>query len=211
VEADICMQLQNQSKKVENASSLALENLSNIINSNSSPTLVINNQNKVKLANQAFKKIFNYSHNSIGNQNISKIFSKEFKFDSSKVDYWNARKDLTIKNGNNRQIPIDLKINQLSYNGENYFVFVIRDIRKIKAFQRKIMHQNKKLQDIAWMHSHIMRQPVTNILAIINAVEASEKLEDKLECINLLKECSNQFDSLVKKVFEKTGSKSIVN
>ncbi len=211
VEAEVCFQLRNKKEKIESKTSLDLKNLSNIIDSNLSPTLVLNSNYDIVLANQVFEEVFNYPSSKLNQTNINSLFLDEFEFDSSKVNYWNARKELSIKNETGRLIPIDLKINQLSYQGNDYFVFVLRDLRRIKAIERKINHQNKKLKDIAWMHSHIMRQPVTNILAIINAVEASDKIEEKLEFIEMLRECSNQFDSLIKKVFEKTGHKSIVN
>ncbi|GGE36342.1 PAS domain S-box protein [Psychroflexus planctonicus] len=219
VDAEICENLRKKSLHVDSnllEKHLKYKNLIEVINANPSPTLVVNQKNQIILINKEFEQVFEYTNEQLSQTEIRKLFIKEedlnedvFK-DKFQLSYWNARNDLKIKNARGKFIPVDVKINSFEAEQERFYTYVIRDIRKIKAFQRKIQSQDQQLKDIAWMHSHLMRQPITNILALINAVETCDTLEDKMQCINMLKECSYQFDSLIRKVFEKTGHKSIV-
>lgn len=218
IDPEICIQL--NSKNTYNLHSIKedcthFKKLGEVINGNPFPTLIVSQTNEIILVNKEFEHVFKYTNAQLHKVEIRKLFLKEEEaLDAAhqpKImpNYWSARNDLKLQRANGSFVPVDVKVNSFIENDELLYIFVIRDIRKIKAFQRKINSQDQKLKDIAWIHSHLMRQPLTNILALINTVEACDNLEDKMECISMLKECSYQFDNLIKKAFEKTGHKSI--
>lgn len=76
------------------------------------------------------------------------------------------------------------------------------------AFSRKqyIMHieeQNKKLRNIAWTQSHVVRAPLARILGIINLIETEkENLDDLMFWLSQLSVSSNEMDNIVKKITE---------
>jgi len=76
------------------------------------------------------------------------------------------------------------------------------------AFSRKqyIIHieeQNKKLRNIAWTQSHLVRAPLARILGIINLIETQkEDLEDLMFWLSQLSVSSNEMDEIIKKIID---------
>ena len=74
------------------------------------------------------------------------------------------------------------------------------------AFSRKqyVMHieeQNKKLRNIAWVQSHVVRAPLARVLGIINMIEDNKgNLEDLMFWLKQLRASSNEMDEIVKKI-----------
>ena len=55
----------------------------------------------------------------------------------------------------------------------------IEDIKTQKTNEKKLIEQNKKLDEIAWNHSHILRKPLANIFGIYNVLRDGEKIDDE--------------------------------
>lgn len=76
------------------------------------------------------------------------------------------------------------------------------------AFSRKqyVLHieeQNKKLRNIAWTQSHVVRAPLARILGIINTIETEKENFDDLKFwLSQLRISSNEMDEIVKKITE---------
>lgn len=76
------------------------------------------------------------------------------------------------------------------------------------AFSRNqyVLHieeQNKKLRNIAWVQSHVVRAPLARILSIINLIETdNENLDDLIFWLSQLKASSSEMDDIVKKITE---------
>ena len=66
-----------------------------------------------------------------------------------------------------------------------------------------IEEQNKKLRNIAWTQSHVVRAPLSRILGIINVIETErENLDDLLFWLSQLRVSCNEMDEIVKKITE---------
>lgn len=76
------------------------------------------------------------------------------------------------------------------------------------AFSRSqyIMHieeQNKKLRNIAWTQSHVVRAPLARILGIINLIESEkDNLDNLMFWLTQLRTSSNEMDDIVRKITE---------
>ena len=76
------------------------------------------------------------------------------------------------------------------------------------AFSRSqyIMHieeQNKKLRNIAWTQSHVVRAPLSRILGIINLIESEkDNLDNLMFWLTQLRTSSNEMDDIVRKITE---------
>ncbi|MCP9200878.1 PAS domain-containing protein [Gramella sp. GC03-9] len=70
-------------------------------------------------------------------------------------------------------------------------------VRQVKALKAK----NRKLKEIAWMHSHLLRAPVTKILGLIDIIQQSWHSKEELNrLLHFLKEASQELDELTKKI-----------
>lgn len=72
-----------------------------------------------------------------------------------------------------------------------------------KQYVQHIEDQNKKLRNIAWTQSHVVRAPLARILGIIDLIETEkENLDDLLFWLGHLRVSSNEMDEIVKKITE---------
>lgn len=62
-----------------------------------------------------------------------------------------------------------------------------------------IEEQNKKLRNIAWTQSHVVRAPLARILGIINLIESErENLNDLIFWLSQLRVSCNEMDEIIK-------------
>jgi len=57
----------------------------------------------------------------------------------------------------------------------------IQDITTQKINEKKIKEQDKKLDEIAWHHSHVVRKPLANIFGIYDVLKNDEIEDDKVK------------------------------
>jgi len=71
--------------------------------------------------------------------------------------------------------------------------------------EEKIKSQNKHLQEIAFMNAHILRSPLTNILALTSLINADKATDPaNKELIEHLQTSAQQLDSAIKEIVAKT-------
>lgn len=74
----------------------------------------------------------------------------------------------------------------------------IQDIDKQKRFEQQLLNQNEQLKEIAWINSHQVRRPLSNILGLINLIRDVNPLNPEVtELINLLEISSKELDTAV--------------
>ena len=73
----------------------------------------------------------------------------------------------------------------------------MQDIDKQKKYEQQLLSQNEQLKEIAWLNSHQVRRPLSNILALISLIKDSPVNQDVLELINFLAISSKELDDAV--------------
>ncbi|CAM4335469.1 PAS domain S-box-containing protein [Pedobacter westerhofensis] len=74
----------------------------------------------------------------------------------------------------------------------------LQDIDKQKKFEQQLLSQNEQLKEIAWIHSHQVRRPLSNILGLIALIKGSEVENEELrQLIDLLAVSSRELDDAV--------------
>jgi len=74
----------------------------------------------------------------------------------------------------------------------------MQDIDKQKRFEEQLLGQNEQLKEIAWINSHEVRRPLSNILGLINLIRNSAlESEEMVELIELLEKSSKELDNAV--------------
>jgi PAS domain S-box-containing protein len=82
----------------------------------------------------------------------------------------------------------------------------LHDITQRKKAENDLKLQNKGLMDIAFLQSHIVRAPLTNVLALINLINKNDANDPvNLEMIPKLKEAGDQLDAIVHHIVQKTN------
>ena len=168
---------------------------------------------KIKRYGDGFKKLFGYD----------KQFFNSYTFDYTKLIHAD---DLPGVNNSLDKVLTDPKQNywQIEYrfqkaNGEYAYVYdkgyILRDtngkaIRMIGATQditeranyiKAIEGQNKKLQEIAWTQSHIVRAPLARIMSLVNLLKEDEQFDDETnQLIRYLSASADEFDAIIRSI-----------
>lgn len=79
----------------------------------------------------------------------------------------------------------------------------LQDITDLKERELRIAHQNKMLQDIAWVNSHEVRGPVASILGLFNLYNEASTQEEKDNIIKMINTCAVNLDRMVKDIADK--------
>ncbi|RZL17539.1 MAG: PAS domain S-box protein [Pedobacter sp.] len=80
-------------------------------------------------------------------------------------------------------------------------VGAIQDIHQIKIYQQQLELQNEKLKEIAWLNSHEIRRPLSNITGVIPLIKDS--LDDRdslLQLIDVLELSTEELEQSIQKV-----------
>jgi len=72
-------------------------------------------------------------------------------------------------------------------------------------YTRQIETNNKKLKDIAWTQSHVVRAPLARMLGIINMIQESNVSEEQLKFfLEQLKVSATEMDDIVRDIVKET-------
>ena len=81
----------------------------------------------------------------------------------------------------------------------------IRDITERLNYITAIEKQNKKLLEIAWTQSHVVRAPLSRIMGLTELMkDSTDSEEEKEELLALLQTSANELDDIIKNISEKT-------
>lgn len=86
----------------------------------------------------------------------------------------------------------------------------LQDIDKQKKYEEQLLTQNRQLKEIAWLNSHTVRRPLSNIMGLISLIkDLGNKEENILQFIELLAESSKELDNAVALINLQTAGREI--
>ena len=81
----------------------------------------------------------------------------------------------------------------------------IRDITERLNYILAIEKQNKKLLEIAWTQSHVVRAPLSRIMGLTELIkDPADSGKEKQELLELLQTSANELDEIIRSISEKT-------
>lgn len=117
---------------------------------------------------------------------------------------------MTHQKKNGEIIFVDCRNNTITFNGKKAKIMLANDITKSLNHLKKIELQNKKLKEIAWTQSHIVRAPISQILGLSQLVlEDKNTSEETKELIEILNNSAHELDSIVKDIIHKSKDISL--
>lgn len=86
-------------------------------------------------------------------------------------------------------------------------VGALKDVTLEKEHLRELTEKNEKLKQIAWVQSHEVRRPLSNILGLIDMLRMDSGISDKERKVILeaLKKSSTQLDHVIHQIVEKSS------
>ncbi|WP_207421339.1 PAS domain S-box protein [Desertivirga brevis] len=177
-----------------------------------SPEVVVDGDLSIIYANPAFYKMTGFAKEEILGKRTSIITGPDT--DPSKLEKLGA----AIAEGESCSVEtVFYKRNGESYWGslgmapvrdetgvvKNY-IAICRDITSSVNYIKEIEEQNKKLMDIAWVQSHLVRAPLSRILGLVNLITMDPKRETIDELLPLLFQSALDLDEVIKEIVRKT-------
>ena len=108
------------------------------------------------------------------------------------------------KNGN--VLHVEVFTNFLA--AKNQKISVIYDVSESVIYTNEIESQNKKLREIAWIQSHIVRAPLARMMGLIDAldIDQNEETEDNKFYLDKIVESAKELDIIINEISKKTIS-----
>ncbi len=164
-------------------------------------------------ANDNFCSISGFSREELIGKN-HRIVNSGFHPSSFFSDLWNTinsgkifRGDVKSKSKNGEFYWARTTIVPLLDEKEQPFQFVaIRyDITHEKQAEEKLMDQLKKLREIAWIQSHLVRAPLDKIMGIADLIRKNIcTQEEQNELLSGILDSSKELDQMIKSIIDKT-------
>jgi PAS domain S-box-containing protein len=112
------------------------------------------------------------------------------------------RKDGTLYHG---EVHLQLIVEEQQI----FFLAIVIDITERKKHLSKILQQNEKLREIAWMQSHEIRAPLARIMGLINLLSRYNHGGQNLdELLGYIMSSANEMDDIIKKIVRETEKES---
>lgn len=96
--------------------------------------------------------------------------------------------------------PVISEIGEESIIGVACFA---RDVSERARHLESIEKQNSQLREIAWLQSHKMRAPLSNILGLTDLILSSEKAEEKEQLVGHLQKAAGDLDKIIVEIVQK--------
>ncbi len=103
-------------------------------------------------------------------------------------------------------IQVELRGYVMSYKGQRAEIVIVNDITEKSKFISAIQDQNKKLRDIAWMQSHVIRAPLARMMGLIDLIKSEDKsVVDNENLLDHLRASAHELDNLIRDISDKTS------
>lgn len=107
---------------------------------------------------------------------------------------------------NGEKISVYIQTNPVEYEGKKAQIVVARDVTDSLNYIKAIEERNKKLQEISWMQSHIVRAPLARILGLIALIEETDESlpEDTKNVLQYIIDSAHELDDVIRDITLKT-------
>ena len=107
------------------------------------------------------------------------------------------------KNGD--LIYVDIRSNIITRDGKRAEIALANDITDRVKHMETIEKQNERLKEIAWLQSHVVRAPLSRMMALIKEIEDDSISDDEKKLyLSYVLESANELDEIVKDVVKKS-------
>ncbi|GLU52166.1 PAS domain S-box protein [Dyadobacter frigoris] len=102
-------------------------------------------------------------------------------------------------------IQAEIQSNGIYINGRKARVVLINDITERLRYVEAIERQNQKLQEIAWLQSHVVRAPIARLMGIVDLIKNYQHSENEQnELLDHILISANELDGIIRDIANKT-------
>ncbi len=102
---------------------------------------------------------------------------------------------------------VDIQSNVIEYKGRKALVALAIDMTERLNYIKAIERQNKKLREISWVQSHVVRAPLARIMGLVQLFKESNDCEERDRMLEFLTISTNELDQAIKNITQITVDK----
>ncbi|MBL7718917.1 MAG: PAS domain S-box protein [Flavipsychrobacter sp.] len=101
-------------------------------------------------------------------------------------------------------MTVEIRSNALQYKGRKARLILVNDITERANYISAIEQRNKKLEDITWMQSHVVRAPLATLMGFAHLLEDLEVSEEEKNAINRnILQSARELDGVIREITRK--------
>ena len=107
---------------------------------------------------------------------------------------------------------VEIKNNTIRFQGRDVKLILAYNITERTNYIKTIEEQNLKLNEISWMHSHIVRAPVSRLMGLIDLIRSTSP-EDEIrgELLGYVFDSAKELDDVIREITKKSEEIHLVN
>jgi PAS domain S-box-containing protein len=107
-----------------------------------------------------------------------------------------------LKNGDT--IKVDIQSNLITYKGKKARLAISNDVTERLKYVSAIEDQNKKLKEISWIQSHLVRAPLARIIGLTALIKDHDCIEEERhDMLEYLRVSCDELDKVISKITNK--------
>ncbi|SHG21566.1 PAS domain S-box protein [Pedobacter caeni] len=185
----------------------------NVFDSNPVPMYIfeLNTGNFLKVNDAAVKK-YGYSKEEFLSMNITKI--RPASEISKLMDIFSTIKTraysgiLTHMNKKGHTFPVEIDTNIVSLDGVDARLVLATDVSERVSYIQMIEKQNQDFKEIAWIQSHKVRAPLTNIMSLTDLMLQNPH-GDHVDVLYMLKESTARLNEAIESIVHQAEDNQI--
>ena len=182
--------------------------LSDMFNQSVVPICNTNHKGEFVQVNEAFCNLFECnssdllgrSYIDVHFQDLDPAAKQELIEEAAKIFTSNAtfHQEISMKSLKGKPLGVEVILKKIMVNNRPHISVYMIDQTEKRDFQRRIIEQNKKLKEFAFLTSHKLRQPLANIMGLIELVKNdSQSQRDVTITFETIKMLTSQLDGVV--------------
>jgi len=100
-------------------------------------------------------------------------------------------------------ITVDIKGNYIDFLGNKAQVILAHDITDQVKYVETVEDQNTRLQEIAWMQSHVVRSPLSRLMGLVQSMDTLEKDLGKEALSSMIMDSARDLDQIIHQIVRK--------
>lgn len=110
-----------------------------------------------------------------------------------------AREVYIHKKKSGELITVKIQVSPIQYKGRNANLVIATDITEQLKHVKAIEEQNKRLKEISWIQSHIIRAPLCRIMGLVPLID-DPTVTDKQQVLDYILSSAYELDDVIKKI-----------
>ena len=104
-------------------------------------------------------------------------------------------------------IDVEISASAIEFNGKRARLILVKEVTQQKRYVTTIEDQNNRLREIAWMQSHIVREPLARLMALIDLINNHQMPEsERKEFLEHVLQSANEIDAVIKGINDRSDA-----